>query len=107
MACLSSLDVTHFDHWVLFREERIFRPLPLSPPQACMRGIMDDLNTSGLPLSSYYGVKWALEEEVRVKVEGEEELTHIPTGLSGTITQHQLTVTSAPQSYGALSERDT
>jgi len=79
----------------------------LSPPQACMRGIMDDLNTSGLPLSSYYGVKWALEEEVRVKVEEEEELTHIRTGLSDTITQHQLTVTSAPQSYGALSERDT
>ena len=26
------------------------------------------------------GVKWALEEEVRVKVEEGEELTHIPTG---------------------------
>ena len=26
------------------------------------------------------GVKWALEEEVRVKVEEEEEPTHIPTG---------------------------
>ena len=73
--------LAHFDHFVLLREELIFRPLPLSPPQACkltevvgflclrlktlsniqfegMRGIMDDLNTSVPPLSSYSGISF-------------------------------------------------